>query len=258
MLIKQSGQFALGYTPVVEIGGKYEDFQFDFGILRIKQNETFQDQEDKECVYHLLGGKAQIEINAENTIIERQSMLEEPPTSVHVSCKDTLKITAQSPSAEFAVHRVINTTEFEPKIYFPKDVQVAELISGSFKETTKRSLRTVLDDKNAPYSKMTTGELVNHAGRWSCYPPHYHPHPELYHYRMFPENGFGYSEVNDTVYKVTNRDTVLLPPNTSHPQVAAPGYTMIYVWMIPHLEGDRFGENSRIFEDEHAWTLEKG
>jgi 5-deoxy-glucuronate isomerase len=151
----------------------------------------------------------------------------------------------------------LNVTEFTSKIYYPKDVQIAELISGPFKETTQRSLWTVLDDKNAPHSKMTTGELVNYAGRWSSYPPHHHPHPELYHYRMFPENGFGYSVVNDKVYKVTNQDTVLIPPNASHPQVAAPGYTMIYVWMIPHLEGDRFGENSRIFEDEHAWTLEE-
>jgi 5-deoxy-glucuronate isomerase len=46
----------------------------------------------------------------------------------------------------------------------------------------------------------------------------------------------------------------------SHPQVAAPGYAMYYLWVIRHLDGNRYGEKSAtpIFEPEHRWVTEKG
>jgi 5-deoxy-glucuronate isomerase len=37
--------------------------------------------------------------------------------------------------------------------------------------------------------------------------------------------------------------------------VAAPGYAMHYVWMIPHLADARFGPDSRQFVAEHSWLL---
>lgn len=55
------------------------------------------------------------------------------------------------------------------------------------------------------------------------------------------------------MHKVRHRDTVVLGPGKAHPQVAAPGYGMIYIWGMPHLPGDRFREGSRIYEEEHAW-----
>jgi len=41
-----------------------------------------------------------------------------------------------------------------------------------------------------------------------------------------------------------------------HPQTAAPGYAMFYVWTIPHLPGNRFGPDSRIFEEKHSWVMD--
>ena len=38
-------------------------------------------------------------------------------------------------------------------------------------------------------------------------------------------------------------------------QVPAPGYALVYLWAIRHLDGCRFGSDSRIFVPEHAWTL---
>jgi 5-deoxy-glucuronate isomerase len=98
--------------------------------------------------------------------------------------------------------------------------------------------------------------VVNRAGRWSSYPPHHHPHPEIYHYRFFPHGGFGYCGQGPEVYRVHDGDTAAIAPDLAHPQVAAPGYTMIYVWAIRHLEGNRFGSGSRIFEPEHTWVLD--
>ena len=57
---------------------------------------------------------------------------------------------------------------------------------------------------------MVLGEVINHPGRWSSYPPHSHAHPEIYHYRFHPEQGFGFSQTGDEVYRVTHRDTVTI------------------------------------------------
>ena len=99
------------------------------------------------------------------------------------------------------------------------------------------------------------GEVVNGAGKWSSYPPHHHPQWEMYHYRFFPANGFAYSEQGDEVFKVKDGDTAVIPPGLAHPQCAAPGYALAYLWAIRHLDGCRFGSDSHIFVPEHAWTL---
>ena len=45
-----------------------------------------------------------------------------------------------------------------------------------------------------------------------------------------------------------------IPSNVVHPQCAPPGYAMYYMWMIPHLNEDRFGPDSRVFRPEYEWV----
>jgi 5-deoxy-glucuronate isomerase len=103
---------------------------------------------------------------------------------------------------------------------------------------------------------MVLGEVINHPGKWSSYPPHDHPQPEVYHYRFFPSHGFGHAEKENEVFKVFNCDSYAIPPGVTHSQCAAPGYAMYYIWMIPHLPNDRFGPDSRIFRNEHTWVMD--
>lgn len=119
--------------------------------------------------------------------------------------------------------------------------------------TAERVVRSAIADATAPHSNLVLGEVINRPGCWSSYPPHHHPHPEVYHYRFVPEAGFGYSEEGEQVYKVHHRDTVVLSPGLTHPQTSAPGYTMVYLWTMPHLAGNRFRDESRDFVKEHSW-----
>ena len=49
-------------------------------------------------------------------------------------------------------------------------------------------------------------------------------------------------------------DTVMIPPNLVHPQVAAPGYAMYFLWVIRHLEDNPYlGPD---FEEKHLWAQE--
>ena len=79
------------------------------------------------------------------------------------------------------------------------------------------------------------GEVVTMPGRWSSYPPHHHPQPEIYHYRFTRPQGYGHAELGDDVLKVKQFDTVKIFDGNDHAQCAAPGYGMYYSWVIRHL-----------------------
>jgi len=247
MLIRQDGDFPGGYSPVVSAG------ELDFGVLVLGPGEEHEDAAALERAYLLLGGEARLSWEGGEAQVRRGSMLEEPPCVLHVPAGTRVSLLGTGPGAEFSVHRVANEQAFVARLIGPRQVTQTRLCPPKLGAAGERLLRSAIDDTTAPYSNLTMGEVLNQPGCWSSYPPHHHPHPEIYHYRFFPRQGFGYSEEGGQVYKVRHRDTVALAPGAVHPQAAAPGYAMGYVWGMPHLKGNRCGEDSRVFEEEHAW-----
>jgi 5-deoxy-glucuronate isomerase len=120
------------------------------------------------------------------------------------------------------------------------------------KETSTRIVRTIFDYSNAPWSNLVLGEVITFPGKWSSYPPHHHKQPEIYHYRFFPENGYGICQLGDEACVVRNGDTVEIVMDESHPQAAAPGYAMYYIWAIRHLDNATY--TTPVFEKEHLWV----
>jgi 5-deoxy-glucuronate isomerase len=110
----------------------------------------------------------------------------------------------------------------------------------------------VFDDSNAPDSNLVIGEVIGAPGKWSSYPPHHHPQPEIYHYRFLPGQGFGLCPIGDRAYVLHENDTILIRDTEDHPQVTAPGYAMWYLWVIRHLEGDRYIVPE--FTEAHRWV----
>ena len=104
---------------------------------------------------------------------------------------------------------------------------------------------------NAPFSNMVLGEVLNRPGKWSSYPPHHHPQPEVYFYRFDYPHGFGAGFANGDVYK-TEQNGCAVINHGFHSQVVAPGYAMCYAWGIRHLEGDPWLK-TRIDDKEHEW-----
>ena len=241
-----------GYTGLTDASGENSEFGLGFGILRLTGIQTFFDDRDVERAFFHLDGEAEVVIGGITAPVKRSDMLAELPTVVHLPAGEPVEIRTISGDAEFAVFSVPNTGKFDARVIGPSEVSRTRLVSEKHKDSTERELRTVLDDEGAPHSNMTVGELVNLPGQWSSYPPHIHPHPEIYHYRFFPDHGFGYSQVGDEVQIVRNGDTVLIPPGRAHPQVSAPGFTMVYLWGMPHLPSERFGAASRIFLPEFS------
>ena len=256
MIVKRNGKLTKGYTPITELNGKHKEMLLDFGVLKLEKNDTFESQLDLERAYLLITGKIKFIYEDKTYEAERYSCFDEEPIVLHVSKNVKVKIEALDDS-EICIERCKNDKDFESKIYNKENVRTDIFGKDVLNNTSIRSVRTVFDGEIAPYSNMVIGEVINHPGKFSSYPPHDHPQPEIYYYKFFPQQGFGVSLLEDDAFIVKDGDTSLIHPNKTHSQVAAPGYAMYYIWMIPHLEDDRWLPTTRYYREEHQWLLNK-
>ncbi len=257
MIIRKEEPFGRGFTSITELDGKHSDMLLDFGLLELAKGDVYTCTQQKERAFMLMNGLVVYRWNGKREKAGRKSLLEENPWALHVPQSVEVEVECISDEAEICVERAINMDNFEPVYYRPDDIRSDMFGMGTMQETSTRTVKTVFDALNAPYSGMVLGEVINHPGKWSSYPPHDHPQPEIYHYRLFPKQGFGISILEDEAFIVRDGDTAILTPGKVHSQAAAPGYAMYYIWMIPHLEGNQFLPESRIFRKEHAWLLDK-
>jgi 5-deoxy-glucuronate isomerase len=126
-----------------------------------------------------------------------------------------------------------------------------------------RSIRTILGPNDAA-GRLVLGETINPPGNWSSYPPHKHDRhappeevalEEVYYYRFKPEGGFGvqliYDDRDERAQIVRDGDVIAIPSGY-HPVVAAPGYSLYYLWVMAG-EGR---ELAPFFDPRHAWVQE--
>ncbi len=257
MVIKNSGKHdKYGYKPITQQHGLHSEMLLDFGLLNMRKGEKHLSAEDTERAFLLIRGKVTFVWEGKSVSAERKSCLDESPTVLHVPGGTEVLLQADD-ECEICVEGKDNENRFESRIYYPSDVRTDIFGGGTLGEASIRSVRTVFDGEINPLSNMVLGEVINHPGKWSSYPPHHHPQPEIYHYRLFPPQGFGISVLDDDAYVVKDGDTTLIPPGKTHSQGAAPGYAMYYIWMIPHLPDNRWVPSTRFYTKEHEWLLEK-
>ena len=256
MIVRKAYSGDEGYHGIIKLGGEHGDMLLDFGILLMRRGYRYTCRLARERAFLLMYGKIKYRWGGKTEQAERKSLLDENPWTLHLPGAMEVEIECLSERAEICVERVDNQEKFEAVFYRPEDIRSDEFGRGTMQETSTRTVRTVFDAVNAPYSGMVLGEVVNHPGKWSSYPPHDHPQPEIYHYRFFPKQGFGISVLEDEAWVVRDGDTAMLTPDKGHPQAAAPGYAMYYIWMIAHIEGAKFVPESRNFRKDHRWLLD--
>lgn len=255
MIIRQKESFKTGYTAITSLDDKENKTLMDFGILILDKGMEEVNSDNKERAYLLMSGEVTLEWGNNKETIRRDSYFDEDPLCLHLPSGESVKITGVSEKSEISVTKTYNDIKFEAKLYTNKDYRVEEFGKGTMGETSTRICRTVFDFSTAPYANLVVGELINFPGKWSSYPPHYHPQPEIYLYKFDHEQGFGFSEFGEEVYKVRNNDAYIIDKEVTHAQVAAPGYAMYYIWVIRNLENNPFDE--RIYTPEHKWLLDK-
>ncbi|MGA2612108.1 MAG: 5-deoxy-glucuronate isomerase [Spirochaetia bacterium] len=251
MRIPNEREFPFGYT---EIGAHHPETLMDFAILRLKAGQTHLSRPGKERAFILLGGQVELSWEGRKVRAQRQSLFDQSPWCLSVPAGMEVALTALDGEAEISVHATENPRPFPAHLYTPEECRSEERGKGTMKETSTRIVRTIIEDPKASHSNLVLGEVITFPGKWSSYPPHHHPQPEIYHYRFQQPGGFGLCQIGEEAYVLRNRDTVIIPPGAVHPHAAAPGYAMFYIWVIRHLDGARYGTPT--FVPEHSWVMD--
>ena len=256
LIRRAGGENPYGYTAIAEMNGAHADMLMDFGVLRLRKGECFAEDLPLERAYLLVYGSVRFEWDGQTHEETRDNCFDVPPTALHVSKGAAVRLVCLSEDAEIDILRTDNDKAFPSRLYLPQDTPDEFRGAGTMHETSTRIVRTIFDDRNAPYANLVLGEVIGFPGKWSSYPPHHHPQPEIYYYKCFPQNGWGYAECGEEVLKVRNNDTVFIQPGLTHPQCTPPGYALWYLWGIRHLDGQRYGTPT--FVPEHLWVQESG
>ncbi len=255
MVEHQREAYAYGYNTITELVGKHSDMRMDVGIIRVKSGFTYENNEAKERAILLIEGEVTIEWDGHRETVKRVSCFDENPICLHLP-KDVKVVITGVNESELCYEAVENDHAFEAKLYRQEDTVSEVFGKDVLGNTSNRTVRTIIDDDIAPYSNLVMGEVINHPGKSSSYPPHFHIQPEVYHYRFLPDTGYGFSLIGDDAYKVEHKSTSCITSNVVHPQCSAPGYAMYYVWMIPHIPEKRWLKD-RAFESKHEWLLDE-
>ena len=255
MQIRHQVPFARGSTPLVERRGETADMLMEFSVLVLAPGQEYVDGSGTdERAFLLTRGGATVTWPGGSAEPSRSSLFDEAPWTLLVPRAAEVVVRAGPDGAEFCRVATENKTGYAPRAFAPDDCREEFRGEGTMNETSTRIVRTVFDDAVMPGSNLVLGEVVGVPGKWSSYPPHHHPQPEIYHYRFLPASGFGLTAIGDRAYVLRDRDTILIRDGEDHPQVTAPGYAMWYLWAIRHLDGDRY--RSPTTTEAHRWVAE--
>ena len=159
----------------ISVYGGDNDMMMDIAVYRMKKGEvkTFLSATEETAVLIVIG-KISFAWNGKKEEGERHDFINEGPYCLH-ACKDVkIEITAIEDS-EVLVQKTHNEREFEPVFYTPDTCTNDTFGKGLCEDRMERTVRTIFDYNNAPYSNMVNGEVINHQGSWSSYTPHSHP-----------------------------------------------------------------------------------
>lgn len=240
-----------GVKVLSRAGDRENDMMMNITVYRMKagQIHTFLCEKEEMAVLLVLGD---VKFNWEDRQArgQRANFVEQGPYCLHVCRGITVRVMANADS-EILVQSTENETAFPSVFYRPEDCRDDIFGLDVYDNKMKRTVRTVFDYKNAPYSNMVNGEVVNHQGGWSSYTPHHHPQPEVYYYRYERPEGFGACFIGDNAYKITDGAVAAIPGGKTHPQVTAPAFPMYYCWMIRHLPGNPWTD--RVVDERYSW-----
>ena len=244
-------EFDNGVKVLSRAGDAENDMMMNITVYRMKAGEerTFHCKTEEMAVLLVLGDVTFRWEKSEQRG-RRESFIKEGPHCLHV-CRDVQVSVKAEADSEILVQATENDRAFASVFYRPEDCRDDIFGGDKLEGKMKRTVRTVFDYKNAPYSNMVNGEVINHQGGWSSYTPHHHPQPEVYFYRFERSEGFGACFIGDEVYKIKDGSCAAIPGGKTHPQVTAPAFPMYYCWMIRHLEGNPWTD--RVVDERYLW-----
>jgi len=173
----------------------------------------------------IVGGRGGLQVGEERVDVDaRHDVFEAPGWSAILGPES--HATLDGDLAATIVWR-LSDRELPSRVIDP--AAVAEEARGE--GTTARRVRTYVSE-----GPLIVGETLNPPGGWSSWPPHQHEHEEAYLYRFEPAHGFGvhvaYGEDDGDRPVIVRDGSIERITGGWHPVVAAPGFTMYYLWAL--------------------------
>ena len=184
MRIRQSKQFQYGYNKIIDMDGEYAAALMDFGVLKLNEGQTITDTSSKERAFLLISGEVEFAWQAQKVVAGRSSCFAEGPWCLHVPSNIPVTIICLKRDSEIAVYKTDNERSFASRLFTPEDCKVEMLGAGTMNEMATRAVRTIFNKANREEANLLLGETINLPGKWSSYPPHHHPQPEVYFYKF--------------------------------------------------------------------------
>ncbi len=168
-----------------------------------------------------------------------------PYDAIYVPRDSTITV---SSNGEFDLAELSSPVERQYPLQFVKFEDVRNDASLHFvagKPPTERDLNIVIG-KNVEAGRIMAGVTFSSDGNWTSWPPHEHQNmlEEAYLYIDMPEPQWGvqfvYTDTKDPeLVQVVREGDVVLMPQGYHPNVAAPGGSINFLWMMAaNIEGD--------------------
>ncbi len=226
-------------------------------LADLADGEALELNRDTEIAAVVLSGV--VDVDGLGRAGGRKSVFDGPGHTVYAPPGHALRFRATGGPAQIVIASAPlgDGTPGEARIIGPDDQEVAERGEGNW----SRTVRTILgpgDDAG----RLLLGETINPPGNWSSYPPHKHDThepprevrlEEAYLFKLQPENGFGvqirYDGDGEECFTVRDGDVAAIPAGY-HPVVAAPGYSLCYLWVMA-------GEGRQMIpylDPQHAWV----
>lgn len=228
----------------------------EFGVIYLRRGEKYKILTKEEYVFCLNCGEVIFRWEGHEEYAGRKSCFTEDPTVLHVHTGTEVEIEAVAESAEVNVANTHNEKYFPNCLIRPGELLYSGLVEPEkLGGKVKRIKRMFFDRSICPQTNLFCGEVVNFPGCWACFPPHLHTEPEIYYYKFFPKQGYGFAEYGDEAIKVVNRSVTCNPGGQLHSQVTAPGYAGYIMWTQRLLDNGK--DIVYTLEQDHAWLDEE-
>lgn len=230
-----------------------------FALLNFRKANTYHfESRDREVGLLILEGRCDVEIDGKEyrNLGSRRDVFSGLPTGVYIPRGS--KFSIESQKATIAICQSKCGKRSESAVIYPKNLKIMNV----GKQNWSREVRIIIGP-DSPSINLILGETINPPGNWSGTPPHKHEnddwpresyHEELYYFKIDRPQGWGierlYSKersVNELIYLEENVVTFI--PWGYHQVVAAPGYTLYYLFFLAGKDNKLVG-----FEDpDHSW-----
>ncbi len=247
---------------VISVGQDTDIISLDVAELADGESADLR-RDDEELLVMVLSGTVDVIVDDRplGRAGGRASVFDGPGHAVYAPPGARTVLTAVDGPVELAVAGAPLANDPAPaaRIIAPEDQRIADVGAGNW----ARTVRTVLGPEHAA-GRLLLGETVNPAGNWSSYPPHKHDEhrpptevklEEVYLFKVDPAGGFGvqlrYAGEDEEVFTVRDGDVAAIKAGY-HPVVAAPGYSLYYLWVMA-------GEGRQMIpylDPKHAWVQE--